>query len=87
VNKLGATLGRLPALVSRLRFEKLARERKSERESKGPRSRTRVAAALFGRLSGRRGPRSVETGMNGQKNGFYHLGIDGNTEARRSTLS
>jgi putative transposase len=42
---------------------------------------------LFGQLSGQHGLRSIETGMNTQRNSLYHLGIDGNTEVKRSTLS
>jgi putative transposase len=87
MNKLNTILGRLQALVSRSRFEKLVKEHKSERKSKGPRSWTQFVAMLFGRLSGRHGLRSIETGMNGQRNSLYHLGIDENTEVKRSTLS
>jgi putative transposase len=42
---------------------------------------------LFGQISGQHGLRSIETGMNSQRNSFYHLGIDENTEVKRSTLS
>ncbi|MDR2784106.1 MAG: DUF4372 domain-containing protein [Treponema sp.] len=87
MNKLNTILGQLPAPVSRYRFEKLVREHKSEYKSKGLRSRTQFVAMLFGRLSGRHGLRRIETGLNSQRNSFYHLGIDGNTEVKRSTLS
>jgi putative transposase len=42
---------------------------------------------LFGQLSGQHGLRGIETGMNSQRNSFYHLGIEGNREVKRSTLS
>jgi putative transposase len=80
-------MGQLLALVSRSRFEKLVREHKSEYKSKGLRSWTQFVAMLFGQLSGQHGLRSIETGMNSQRNSFYHLGIDENTEVKRSTLS
>ncbi|MDR2797062.1 MAG: DUF4372 domain-containing protein, partial [Treponema sp.] len=87
MNKLNTIMGQLLALVSRSRFEKLVREHKAEYKSKGLRSWTQFAAMLFGQLSGQHGLRSIETGMNSQRNSFYHLGIDGNTEVKRSTLS
>jgi hypothetical protein len=87
VNKLNTILGQLLALGSISRFEKLVREHKSERQSKWPRSWTQIVAMLFGRLSGQHGLRSIETGMNSQRNSLYHLGIDENTEVKRSTAS
>jgi hypothetical protein len=75
------------ALVSRSRFEKLVQEHKSEYRSKGLRSWTQFAAMLFGQLSGQHGLRSIDTGMTSQRNSFYHLGINENTEVKRSTLS
>jgi hypothetical protein len=42
---------------------------------------------LFEQLSGQHGLRSIEAGMNSQRSSFYHLGIAGNTEVKRSTLS
>jgi hypothetical protein len=87
MNKLNTVLGQLLVLVSRSRFEKLVKEHKSEYKSKGLRSWTQFVAMLFGQLSGQHGLRSIETGMNSQRSSFYHLGIDENTEVKRSTLS
>jgi putative transposase len=43
---------------------------------------------LFGQISGQHGLRGIETGMNSQRNCFYHLGIsDRQCEIKRSTLS
>jgi putative transposase len=87
MNKVNTIMGQMLAMVSRYRFEKLVREHKSEYKSKGLRSWTQFAAMLFGQLSGQHGLRSIETGMNSQRDSFYHLGINGNTEVKRSTLS
>ncbi|MDR1574936.1 MAG: DUF4372 domain-containing protein, partial [Treponema sp.] len=83
MNKLNTILGQLLALVSRSRFEKLVQQHKSEYKSKGLRSWTQFVAMLFGQMSGQHGLRSIETGMNSQRNSFYHLGIDENTEVKR----
>ncbi|MDR2410139.1 MAG: IS4 family transposase [Bacteroidales bacterium] len=87
MNKLNTILGQLLALVSRSRFEKLVNEHKFEYKSKGLRSWTQFVAMLFGQLSGQHGLQSIETGMNSQRNRFYHLGIDETMKVKRSTLS
>ena len=87
MNKLNTILGQLLELVSRSRFEKLVREHKCEYKAKGLRSWTQFAAMLFGQISGQHGLRSIESGMNSQRTSFYHLGIDGSTGVKRSTLS
>jgi hypothetical protein len=76
------------ALISRSHFEKLVKEHKTEHGAKGLRSWTQFAVLLFAQLSGQHGLRSMEQGMNNQRNGWYHLGIT-NTEreVKRSTLS
>jgi hypothetical protein len=65
----------------------LVKEHKSGYKSKGLRSWTQFVAMLFGQLSGQHGLRSMETGMNSQRNSFYHLGIDETTEVKRPALS
>jgi putative transposase len=87
MNKHNTILGQLLALVSRSRFEKLVQEHKCEYKSKGLRSWTQFVAMLFGQVSGQHGLRSIETGMNSQRNSFYHLGIEQKAEVKRSTLS
>jgi hypothetical protein len=87
MNKVNTILGQMLALVSRSRFEKLVQEHKAEYKSKGLRSWTQFAAVLFRQITGRHGLRSIETGMNSRRNSFYHLGINEDTEVKRSTLS
>jgi hypothetical protein len=88
MNKHNTILGQMIALISRSHFEKLVKEHKTERGAKGLRSWTQFVAMLFGQLTGQHGLRSMEQGMNNQRNGWYHLGIT-NTEreVKRSTLS
>jgi hypothetical protein len=76
------------ALISRSHFEKLVKEYKTEHGAKGLRSWTQFVTMLFSQLTGQHGLRSIEQGMNNQRNGWYHLGIT-NTEreVKRSTLS
>jgi putative transposase len=75
-------------LVSRSRFEKLVEEHKTEHGAKGLKSWAHFVAMLFGQISGQHGLRGIETGMNSQRNSFYHLGItDRDREIKRSTLS
>jgi hypothetical protein len=75
-------------LVSRSHFEKQVKEYKTEHGAKRLRSWTQFATMLFSQLTGQHGLRSIEQGMNNQRNGWYHLGIN-NTEreVKRSTLS
>jgi hypothetical protein len=88
MNKYNTILGQMLDLVSRSRFEKLVKEHKTEHGAKGLRSWTQFVAMLFGQLTGQHGLRSMEQGMNSQRNGWYHMGIT-NTEreVKRSTLS
>jgi transposase len=81
-------MGQMIALISRSHFEKLVKEHKTEHGAKGLRSWTQFVTMLFSQLSGQHGLRSMEQGMNNQRNGWYHLGIT-NTEreVKRSTLS
>jgi IS4 transposase len=75
-------------LVPRSRFDNLVKACKTEHGAKGLKSWTHFVAMLFGQLSGQHGLRSIETGMNSQRNSFYHLGIpDREREIKRSTLS
>jgi hypothetical protein len=49
---------------------------------------TQFVSMLFGQVYGQHGLRSIEKGMNSQKNIWYHLGIENNErEVKRSTLS
>jgi hypothetical protein len=81
-------MGQMTALISRSRFEKLVKEHKTEHGAKGLRSWTQFVVLLFAQLSGQHGLRSMEQGMNNQRNGWYHLGItDTEREVKRSTLS
>ena len=88
MNKHNTILGQMIALISRSGFEKLVKEHKTEHGAKGLRSWTQFVTMLFSQLSGQHGLRSIEQGMNNQRNGWYHLGIT-NTEreVKRSTLS
>jgi putative transposase len=75
-------------LVSRSLFGKLVKEHKTEHGAKGLKSWTQFVAMLFGQLTGQHGLRSIEQGMNSQKNSWYHLGIaNAEREVKRSTLS
>jgi hypothetical protein len=88
MNKHNTVLGQMIALISRSRFEKLVKEHKTERGAKGLRSWTQFVTMLFSQLTGQHGLRSLEQGMNSQRNGWYHLGIrDRAREVKRSTLS
>jgi hypothetical protein len=75
-------------LVSRSVFEKLVKEYKTEHGAKGLKSWTQFVAMLFAQITNQHGLRSIELGMNSQRNGWYHMGIS-NTEreVKRSTLS
>jgi hypothetical protein len=75
-------------VISRSRFEKLVKEHKTEHAAKGLRSWTQFVCMLFGQISNQHGLRSIEQGMNNQRNYWYHMGIN-NTERniKRSTLS
>jgi len=88
MNKHNTILGQMIALISRSVFEKLVKEHKTEHGAKGLKSWTQFVTMLFSQLSGQHGLRSIEQGMNNQRNGWYHLGIT-NTEreVKRSTLS
>jgi hypothetical protein len=88
MNKHNTILGQMLETISRSRFEKLVIEHKTEFGAKGLRSWTQFIAMLFGQISGQHGLRSIEQGMNSQKNSWYHMGIT-NTEreVKRSTLS
>jgi hypothetical protein len=88
MNKHNTVLGQMVALISRSHFEELVKEHKTEHGAKGLRSWTQFVTMLFSRLSGQHGLRSMEQGMNIQRNSWYHLGIT-NTEraVKRSTLA
>jgi hypothetical protein len=88
MNKHNTVLGQMLGLISRSRFEKLVKEHKTEHGAKGLKSWTQFVAMLFSQLTGQHGLRSMEQGMNSQRNGWYHMGIT-NTEreVKRSTLS
>jgi len=88
MNKHNTILGQMLDLVSRSRFEKLVKEHKTEHGAKGLRSWTQFVAMLFSQLTGQHGLRSMEQGMNSQRNGWYHMGIaNAEREIKRSTLS
>jgi putative transposase len=75
-------------VISRSRFEKLVKEHKTEHRAKGFKSWTQFACMLFAQISGQHGLRSIEQGINSQRNGWYHMGItDTERSIKRSTLS
>jgi len=88
MNKYNTIMGQMLDLISRSRFEKLVKEHKTEHGAKGLKSWTQFVTMLFSQLTGQHGLRSMEQGMNNQRNGWYHMGIT-NTEReiKRSTLS
>jgi len=88
MNKHNTILGQMLELISRSRFEKLAKEYKTERGAKGLRSWTQFVAMLFAQITGQHGLRSIEQSLNNQRNSWYHIGIT-NPERKisRSTLS
>ena len=88
MNKYNTIFGQMLDLISRSRFEKQVKEFKTEHGAKGLKSWTQFIAMLYAQISGQHGLRSIESGMNSQKNGWYHMGIT-NTEreVKRSTLS
>ena len=88
MNKHNTILGQMLEVISRSHFEKMVREYKTEHGAKGLRSWTQFVAMLFSQISGQHGLRSIERGMNNQRNSWYHMGI-ANTEReiKRSTLS
>ena len=88
MNKHNTIFGQMIGLISRSRFEKLVKEHKTEKGAKGLKSWTQFVTMLFAQLSGQHGLRSIEQGMNNQRNSWYHMGIT-NTEreVKRSTLS
>ena len=88
MNKHNTVLGQMIALISRSSFEKLVKEHKTEHGAKGLKSWTQFVTMLFSQLSGQHGLRSIEQGMNNQRNGWYHLGITNKERGiKRSTLS
>jgi len=88
MNKYNTIFGQILEFVSRSQFSKLVKAYKTEHGAKGLKSWTQFAAMLFAQISGQHGLRSIEQGMNSQKNSWYHMGIS-NTEReiKRSTLS
>ena len=88
MNKYNTILGQMLDMISRSRFEKLVKEHKTEHGAKGLRSWTQFVTMIFSQITGQHGLRSMEQGMNNQRNGWYHMGIT-NTEreVKRSTLS
>jgi hypothetical protein len=88
MNKYNTILGQMLDLISRSHFEKLVKEYKTEHGAKGLRSWTQFVTMLFSQITGQHGLRSMEQGMNNQRNSWYHMGIN-NTEraVKRSTLS
>ena len=88
MNKHNTILGQMLDLISRSRFEKLVKEHKTEHGAKGLKSWTQFVTMLFSQLTGQHGLRSMEQGMNSQRNGWYHMGItNAEREVKRSTLS
>ena len=88
MNKHNTILGQMLELISRSHFEKLVKEHKTEHGAKGLRSWTQFVTMLFSQITGQHGLRSMEKGMNSQRNSWYHMGVK-NTEReiKRSTLS
>ena len=88
MNKYNTVFGQMLELLSGSRFEKLVKEHKTEHCTKRLKSWTQFATMLFSHISGQHGLRSIENGMNHQRNSWYHMGIS-NTEReiKRSTLS
>jgi hypothetical protein len=88
MNKHNTIFGQMLELISISHFEKQVRVYQTERCAKGLGSWTQFTTMLFSQISGQHGLRSIERGMNSQRNSWYHLGI-AHTERgiKRSTLS
>src|SRR5215469_12407778 len=88
MKKHNTILGQMLEVISRSHFEKQVKEHKTEHGAKGLKSWTQFVSMLFAQISGQHGLRSIEHGMNSQRNSWYHLGVT-NTERemKRSTLS
>jgi hypothetical protein len=88
MNKFNTIFGQMLECISRSRFEKLVKEHKTEYCAKGLKSWTQFVAMAFAQISGQHGLRSIEQGMNGQRNSWYHLGMP-NTgkDIKRSSIS
>ena len=71
--------------ISRCRFEKQVKEHKTEYGAKGFRSWAQLVVMLYGQITNQHGLRSLEHGINSQKNCWYHMGIT--REIKRSTIS
>jgi putative transposase len=87
MNKHNTIFGPLLALVSRSRFENRVKQHKTKYQAKGLRRWLQFAAMLFGHIAGQHRLRSIEKGMNRQRNRLYHCGVTEHTEVTRSTLS
>ena len=81
-------MGQLLDEIPRSEFEKLVKSNNSEYRAKGFKSWTQFVSMLFAQISGQKGLRSIEAGMNNQKSSWYHCSISPtDTKLLRSTLS
>jgi len=76
--------GELMKGLSRPSFDKIVKEHKSDKYSKGFKSWDQLIAMIYTQVSGCRSLREVETGFNSQTLHHYHLGT---RSIKRSTLS
>ncbi len=80
INRLQSVLKAFPLRV----FDDKVQEHRSDRYSKGFKSRDQLVAMVFGHLSGASSLRMIEAAYNSQKRHHYHLGTG---QLRRSTLA
>jgi putative transposase len=71
-------------MFSRLEFQKVVEETKTEYHSRGFSSWNHFVSMLFGQLSGQDSLRGIEAGLATQAKSLYHLGVN---PIHRSTLS
>lgn len=78
------TFAQILQFISRHDFNKIVKQYKGNFHSKGFSCWDQFSAMLFAQLSGQKGLRGIEAGLETNKNRLYHLGI---APVKRSTLS
>ena len=85
MKKTNTLFGQLLELVPRSQFNRLVKSCNTEKGAKGFTSWAQFVCMLFAQLSGQSGLRSIEDGLNQQRESLYHLGISRNV--KRSTIA
>lgn len=85
MNKYNTKLGQLLSLVGRPEFDKLVKEKASDKFCKGFSTWQQFVAMTFAQISNQNGLRSISESLNTNAGSLYHLGITKNIS--RSTLS